>query len=118
MRLIIHWLLSALSLLIVSRIVPGFGVRSLGAALLAAIVIGLINSTLGLLLKVLTFPFILLTLGFFWFVVNALMLLFASHVVPGFYVNGFGPALIGAIVLSLLNMLLRWIFEPERKYEL
>ena len=118
MRLIIHWLLSALSLLIVSRIVPGFEVRRLGAALLAAVVIGLINSTLGLLLKVLTFPFILLTLGFFWFVINALMLLFASHVVPGFYVHGFGPALIGAIVLSLLNMLLRWIFEPERKYEL
>ncbi len=117
MRLIVHWLLSGLSLIIVSRLVPGFEVRSLGAALVAAAVIGLINSTLGLLLKLLTFPFIVLTLGFFWFVINALMLLFAAHVVPGFYVHGFGPAFVGAIVLSLLNMLLRWIFEPRREYE-
>jgi len=58
-----------------------------------------------------------LTLGFFWFVINAFMLLFASRIVPGFHVRGFGPALIGAIVLSLLNMLLRGLFEPKREYE-
>ena len=117
MRLIIHWLLSALSLIIVSRVVPGFEVAGIKSALIAALVIGLVNSTLGLLLKVLTFPFIVLTLGLFWFVINAFMLLFASTFVSGFHVRGFGPAFIGAIVLSLLNMLMRSVFEPKREYE-
>jgi len=117
MRLIIHWLLSALALIIVAYLVPGFEISGIKAALIAALVFGLVNSTLGLLLKILTFPFILLTLGLFWFVINAFMLLFASHVVPGFHFRGFGPAFIGAIVLSLLNMLLRGLFEPKREYE-
>jgi putative membrane protein len=117
MRLIIHWLLSALALIIVAYVVPGFEVSGIGAALIAALVFGLVNSTLGLLLKILTFPFIVLTLGLFWFVINAFMLIFASHIVSGFYVRGFGPAFIGAIVLSLVNMLLRNLFEPKREYE-
>jgi putative membrane protein len=117
MRLVIHWFLSALALIIVAYVVPGFEVSGIGAALIAALVFGLVNSTLGLLLKILTFPFIVLTLGLFWFVINAFMLLFASHIVSGFYVRGFGPAFIGAIVLSLVNMLLRRLFEPKREYE-
>lgn len=117
MRLILHWLLSALALLIVAYLVPGFEVSGIKAALIAALVFGLVNSTLGLLLKILAFPFILLTLGLFWFVINAFMLLFASHIVSGFYVRGFGAAFIGAIVLSLVNMLLRGLFEPKRDYQ-
>jgi putative membrane protein len=117
MRLIIHWLLSALALIIVAYVVPGFEISGIGAALIAALVFGLVNSTLGLLLKILTFPFIVLTLGLFWFVINAFMLIFASHIVSGFHVRGFGPAFIGAIVLSLVNMLLRGLFEPKREYE-
>ena len=117
MRLIIHWLLSALALIIVAYVVPGFEISGIGAALIAALVFGLVNSTLGLLLKILTFPFIVLTLGLFWFVINALMLLFASHIVSGFHVRGFGPAFIGAIVLSLVNMLLRSLLEPKREFE-
>ena len=117
MKLIIHWLLSAVALVIVAYLVPGFEITGIKAALIAALVFGLVNSTLGFLLKILTFPFIVLTLGLFWFVINAFMLLFASHVVSGFYVHGFGPAFVGAIILSLVNMLLRWIFEPKREYE-
>jgi putative membrane protein len=117
MRLIIHWLLSALALIIVAYVVPGFEISGIGAALIAALVFGLVNSTLGLLLKILTFPFIVLTLGLFWFVINAFMLIFASHIVSGFHVRGFGPAFIGAIVLSLVNMLLRSFFEPKREFE-
>jgi putative membrane protein len=105
--LLLHWLISTASLLIVTYIIPGIQVRGLGTALIAAIVIGLINATLGLALKVLTFPLTLLTLGLFWFVINALMLQLASFLVPGFFVSGFWSAFFGAIVLSLVNMALR-----------
>ena len=71
-------------------------------------VIGLINATLGMLLKLVTLPLTLLTLGVFWWVVNALMLMLASKLLaPNFMVNGFLAAFIGAIVLSLVNMVLR-----------
>jgi putative membrane protein len=108
MRLLLNWLLSAISLLIVSRFVPGFYVKGFVAALIAAVVIGLVNATLGLFLKFLTFPLAFLTLGLFWLVINALMLMLASKLLqPDFVVTGFAPAFWGAIVLSLLNMVLR-----------
>ena len=107
--MLIHWLLSALSLLIVARLLPGFAVSGFLAALFAALVIGLVNSTLGLVLKILTFPLTILTLGLFWFVINALMLELASWLVPGFFVRGFLTAFFGAIVLSLVNLLLKYL---------
>ncbi len=107
MRLLVHWLLTALALIIVAHIVPGFYVSGFGAALIAALVIGLINATLGLFLKVVTFPLTVVTLGIFWFVINALMLMVASALLSGFKVSGFGPAFIGAIVLALVNLLLK-----------
>ena len=109
MRLLLNWLLSAAALLIVAHVVPGFIISGLVAALVAAVVIGFVNATLGLVLKVITFPLTLITLGLFWFVINALMLLLASAVVPGFQVRGFGAAFIGAIVLAVVNALLRAI---------
>ena len=109
MKLLLNWLLSAVSLLIVAHLVPGFAISGLAAALLAAVVIGLVNATLGLLLKVLTFPLTILTLGIFWFVINALMLELASWLVPGFFVRGFLSAFFGAIVLSLVNLLLKYL---------
>jgi putative membrane protein len=107
MRLILHWILSAVALLIVAHLIRGFYIRSFGAALIAALVIGLVNATLGFFFKLLSFPLIILTLGIFWFVINALMLLVASALVPGFIVSGFWPAFWCAIVLSLLNMAFR-----------
>lgn len=107
--LLVHWIISALLLLVVSRIVPGFVVQGFGSALVAALVIGLVNATLGLILKILTFPLTIVTFGIFLVVINALMLLFASHLVSGFVVRGFAPAFWGAILLSLLHMLFRWI---------
>ena len=97
----------AISLLIVSKVVPGFYVRDFTAALIAALVIGLVNATLGLFLKIITLPLTILTLGIFWWIINALMLLFASRFVPGFAVHGFWPAFWGAVVLSLINMVLK-----------
>jgi putative membrane protein len=114
MRLLLRWLLSALSLLIVAYFVPGFYVRGFGSALLAAVVIGLVNATIGAFLKFITFPLTILTLGIFWFVINALMLKLAAVFVPGFEIAGFGTAFIGAIILSLLNMVFRWAL-PERE---
>jgi putative membrane protein len=109
MVLLLHWLLSALSLFIVAHLVPGFRLSGFGAALIAAVVIGLVNGTLGLFLKVITLPVSILTFGLFFFVINALMLKMAAAVVPGFHVEGFAPAFIGAIVLALLNAALRAI---------
>jgi putative membrane protein len=91
MRLLLHWILSATALWIVAHFVPGIYVSGPKAALIAALVIGLINATLGLLLKILTFPLTILTLGLFWFVINALMLELAANFVNGFQVRGFIP---------------------------
>ncbi len=115
MRLLLHWVLSAVAVWIVAYIVPGISVSGPVAALIAALVIGLINATLGLLLKILTFPLTLVTLGLFWFVINALMLELAAAFVPGFEVRGFVPALIGAVVLSLVNSVLQWLVMPSRR---
>ena len=103
-KLLIHWLLSALVLLMISQFVPGFHVQGLQPALIAALVIGLLNGTLGLLLKIVTFPITILTLGLFLLVINALMILLASHIVTGFQVIGWVPALVGAVALALLGM--------------
>jgi putative membrane protein len=115
MRMLIHWLLSALSIWIVSRLVPGFSVSGPMAALIAAVVIGFVNATLGLFLKIITFPLTLLTLGLFWLVINAVMIELASAIVPGFHVATFGAAFWGAIVMSLVNMALKWLVLPEKK---
>jgi putative membrane protein len=105
--LLLHWLVSTVSLVIVAYVVPGIEIRGVGPALLAPVVIGLVNATLGLVLKMLTFPLTILTLGLFWIIINALMLQFAAFLVPGFYVAGFGSAFLGSILLSLVSMVLR-----------
>ncbi len=109
MILLLHWLLNAVALLIVGRYIPGFEVQSLGYALLAVLVIGLLNATIGLFLKIITFPLSILTLGLFLLVINAIILLFASKIMPGFEIHGFMPALIGAIALALISMLFHFI---------
>lgn len=114
MRLLLNWVLSAVALLVAARVVPGIAIAGIAAALLAAAVIGLVNATLGLVLKIVTFPLTIVTLGIFWFVINALMLELAAALVPGFYVRGFGAAFLGAIVLSLVNLLFRALV-PKRE---
>ncbi|MFB3917895.1 MAG: phage holin family protein [Terriglobales bacterium] len=115
LRLLINWVLSALALLFVAHVVPGFYVRGFSTALWAALIIGLVNATLGLFLKIITFPLTVVTLGLFWLIINALMLQFASAFVSGFQVRGFLAAFIGAIVLSLVNMFLRWLVWPKEE---
>ena len=115
MRLLIKWILSALAVWIVAQVVPGIHVSGPMAALVAALVIGLVNATIGLLVKVITFPLTILTLGLFWFVVNAVMLELASMLVRGFEVHGFVAAFLGAILLSVVSSLLHWLVLPERQ---
>jgi len=104
--LLIHWFISAASLMIVAFLFPGIQVQSFGTALIAPIVIGFINATLGLIVKIFTLPFSILTLGLFWLVVNALMLQLAAALVPGFFIAGFWSAFFGAIVLSIVSSIL------------
>ncbi len=115
MRWLVNLVLSAIALLVVARVVPGIHVRGFVAALWAALIIGVVNATLGTLAKVVTFPLTMLTLGLFWLVINALMLKFAAWFAPGFIVNGFWAAFWGALALSLLNAFLRWLIWPERQ---
>jgi putative membrane protein len=111
MALLLHWLLSAIALILVSKIVPGFHVLGLWPALIAALVIGLLNATVGFFLKIITFPLTILTLGIFLLVINGLMILVASAVVPGFAVRGFAPAFWGAVILALLGMVIKAVVK-------
>jgi putative membrane protein len=113
-RLLIRWLIMAVSLFIVSQIIPGIHVTTVQAALIAAVVVGFLNATLGTILKILTFPFTILTLGLFWLVINAAMLGLAASLVNGFTIDGPITAFIGSIVLSLVNLVLKVIL-PDGK---
>jgi len=115
MRLLLNWVLSAVAVWIVAQLGIGISVRGAAAALIAALVIGFINATIGFVLKILTFLLTLVTLGLFWFLINALMLELASALLsPGFHVNGFLAAFVGAIVLSLVNLVLKAILMPGK----
>lgn len=103
---LIHWLLSGAALLIVAKIIPGIQVDGFGAALIAALVIGLVGATVGLILKIVLLPFIILTLGLVYFLINGLMLKLASEFVPGFRVVGWMPAILGSILLTIVEYVL------------
>jgi putative membrane protein len=103
-RILVRWILMSISLLIVSYVVPGFFVTGLGTALVAALIFGFLNATLGLALKILTFPFTILTFGLFWFVINAIILEITAQFVRGFFIRSFFSALVGAILLTLVDM--------------
>src|SRR5258708_24714877 len=105
-NLLLKWVLGALALLAVTYIVPGFKVVSLPTALVAVLVIGFLNMTLGLVPKVVTFPFAILTLGLLFLVINALMLMLASKITSGFQIASFGAAFIGAAVLAVVHLII------------
>jgi len=106
MKLLIKWLLGAVALLCVAYLYEGVVVKSFGAALVAAFVIGLFNMVLRPVLVLLTLPVTVVTLGLFLFVINALMFWAAAGVLDGFYVRGFGAALLGSLIYSVLGMLI------------
>ncbi len=115
MRVLVKWLVNAVSLLIVAHFVSGFVVRGFIDALIAVLVIGLVNATLGSVLKILTFPLTIVTLGLFLIVINAAMLKLAANVTPGFEVHTWTAAILGAIVLSLVSSFLHWLVRDDRE---
>ncbi len=113
-RLLLHWFVTGLAVWITSMVVHGFYVSGPVAALIAAVAIGLVNATIGWLLKIITFPITIVTFGIFWLVINGIMLMLADALVPGFELRSFGAAFWGAIVLSIVNMLLKWLILPKK----
>jgi putative membrane protein len=113
--LLLRWIVGAITLFVIAYFVPGFHILSWTSAFIAVVVIALLNATLGLLLKILTFPLSILTLGIFLLVINAFVLLLASRLVPGFHVDTFGSAFVGAVVLALVHMLLGMGTKSERR---
>ena len=110
---LLTWLGTAVALLITSRIVDGFVVNNFVVALVAALVIGLVNAFIRPILRLLTFPITLLTFGLFTFVINALTLWLASALTPGygFEIRGFLPALLGSIVLAIVSSIINYFLR-------
>jgi putative membrane protein len=106
---LLTWLLTAASLLITAKFVPGFRFDNYVAALPAAVVLGLVNAIIKPILVVLTLPITFITFGLFLFVVNAITIWFAGTITPGFHVAGFIPALIGSIVLTVVASVLNFV---------
>ncbi len=106
MKIIVRWMLLAAALLLVANLYPGVSVASFGVAMIAAFVLGLLNTLVRPLLVVLTFPVTLITLGLFLFVINAAMFWAAARVLDGFNVTSFGAALIGSVIYSLCGMVI------------
>lgn len=109
--ILLRWILNALALILVANIIPGFHVDSLWAALIAALVLGLVNAVIRPVLLLLTLPINILTLGIFTFVINALMILLASSILEGFQVDSFASAFWASVVLWLISMIVNSIFK-------
>ena len=106
MKLVVRWLLLSAALLLVAYLYPGVSVTSFGTAMIAALVLGLLNTIVRPLLVLLTLPVTLITLGLFLFVINALMFWAAASVLDGFNVSGFVAALVGSLIYSLCGMVI------------
>lgn len=102
-RMLIVWLINALALVALPYLVPGVSVASFGTALMAALVLGLVNTLIRPVLVVLTLPITLVTLGLFILVINGLLFWFVASFLKGFYVAGFWSAVVGAIVYALIS---------------
>jgi putative membrane protein len=114
MLLIVRWLVYAVALIIVAYIVPGVGVTSFPGALLAALVLGIVNAILRPILIVMSCPLEILTLGLFTFIINAALFWFVGHLGVGLVVTGLLPAFLGALVLSIISFLLNLLLSAAR----
>ena len=114
MKLIIRWLISAAALWVAAELVNGIDLTgSFLGILFVTLVFGLINAIIGTILKILGLPFILLTLGLFILVINAFLLWLTAAILPSFSISGFGPALLGALIVSLVSWLLNAFLKDE-----
>ena len=111
MKLLVHWIVNSLAIMVAAYLVPGVYVQSFLVAMIAALVLGLINLTLKPILLILTLPINILTLGLFTFVVNAVLILLVAAIVNGFQVADFTTALIFGIVLSIVLFISHLVFS-------
>ncbi|SOY39980.1 conserved hypothetical protein; putative TRANSMEMBRANE PROTEIN [Cupriavidus taiwanensis] len=114
MRLLVVWIINAVALFVLPYIIPSIHIKSFGSAMLAALVLGLVNTLIRPLLVILTLPVTLLTLGLFIFVINALLFLFVGNLLSGFTVDGFWAALLGSILYSVISWLLASLLLGNR----
>ena len=114
MRLMLLWILNAVALLVVAYLLPSIYVASFGSALLAALLLGLVNAVVRPVLLLLTLPVTLLTLGLFIFVINGLMFWLAGSLFPGFAVAGFWPAVFGSLAYSVISWALTSLLGNSR----
>lgn len=114
MRLLLLWILNAVALLAVTYLLPSIQVSGFGAALLAALVLGFINTLVRPVLAILTLPITLLTLGIFYLVLNGLLFWLASALIPGFNVAGFGSAVFGAILYGVIAWALSALIPNQK----
>jgi putative membrane protein len=105
MGLIAYFVVMAAAMMLLSRILPGFQVSGWGPAILAAVVLAVVNTIVKPILFVLTLPFTIITLGLFLFILNALMLSLTAALVPGFRIHGFGTTLVASILLAVVGMI-------------
>ena len=115
MSILLKWIIMAAAVLIAAYFIPGVRVASFFSALWVALFLGIVNLFLKPILILITLPINILTLGLFTFVINAALILLASHAVRGFEVAGFWWAMIYGIVLSIVNYLLNRIVGPRRE---
>jgi putative membrane protein len=113
MRLLVVWLINALSLLVVPYVLPSISVASFYVALVTALLLGLVNTLIRPLLVLVTLPISILTLGLFTLVINGLLFWFVASFVEGFHVGGFWSAFWGAIVYSLISSVASWLLLPR-----
>jgi putative membrane protein len=114
MGFLMHWAIVAAALWVTAYLIPGVVVRSVPALLIAALVLGLVNALVRPVLTILTLPITILTLGLFYLVVNGAAFALAAALVPGFDVAGFGSAVLGALLVSLVSWVLGAILGPKR----
>lgn len=112
MNIIINLILSTIAVIISAYVLPGVSVDGFLTAVVVAVILALVNTFIKPIIKILTFPISLLTLGLFSFVINALMVLLVTFIVPGFRVDGFLWALVFSIVLSLVSTAIH-LFAPK-----
>jgi len=103
MNIIFRILIGAVALLLAAYLVPGIVVDSIYIAIVAAVILGILNVVVKPILFLLTLPITILTLGLFTFVINAALFWFASSFIEGFYVSGFLPALVGSVLVSVIS---------------
>ncbi|EKE19353.1 MAG: hypothetical protein ACD_9C00043G0002 [uncultured bacterium] len=114
MKILFHWFLSALAIVITAYLLPGIVLKGFFAALIVAIVLGFFNTIIRPILILLSLPIQFLTLGLFTFVINAALVMLTSRIVPDFHVESFGWALLFSLVLWAVNAMLQH-FEPSEK---